>query len=95
MDEHQIHVPPSFIALFVPPGRIKPVLPRETILERYEFCEDLSQLLSEHARQQLLQLGIDVSDALQRVARGLSGIDGLDEAQAGWVLTRTEELLRG
>ena len=43
-EDNQIIIPPSFIALFVPPGRIKPTEPREVIAERYELCEDLARL---------------------------------------------------
>ena len=35
-DENQLVVPPSFIALFVEPGRIKPSASREEILARYD-----------------------------------------------------------
>jgi len=42
-DENQFHIPPSFIALYVPPGRIKPTAGRDEIAQRYEFCEDLAR----------------------------------------------------
>ena len=38
----QILVPPSFTALFIPPGRIKPTEIYSVIEQRYELCEDLS-----------------------------------------------------
>ena len=49
-DENQLTIPPSFIALFVPPGRIKPNASREQIAERYEFCEDLATMMMDSAK---------------------------------------------
>jgi hypothetical protein len=92
-EQHQA-VPPSFIALYVPPGRIKPTEPRNVIQARYEFCEDLAQALTDTAQQQRMALDIETADVLQRVAQGLSDSSiGLVEAEAQWVLTRLAELL--
>lgn len=93
-DDSQIFVPPSFVALFVAPGRIKPTAAREHIAERYELCEDLAQMLLETARTQRWSLGITTADTLERIARGLpvSGLD-LSDAETGWVMTRLVELL--
>ena len=93
-DDSQILVPPSFVALFVPPGRLKPTAPREHIAERYELCEDLAQMLLETAQTQRWSLGITTADTLERIARGLpvSGLD-LGDAETGWVMTRLAELL--
>ncbi|MBC7993296.1 MAG: ATPase with chaperone activity, partial [Rhizobacter sp.] len=46
-DDNQTEVPPSFIALFVEPGRIKPNASRAEIQQRYEFCEDFASMLTE------------------------------------------------
>lgn len=93
-EDNQILIPPSFIALFVEPGRTRPHAPREHIAERYEFCEDLAHLLTEQAGNKLWQLGITESDVLQRVAQGLAGdAAGVDEAEARWVLRRLAELM--
>ena len=93
-DDSQFVVPPSFIALFVPPGRIKPTESREFIAERYEWCEDLATMLMDTARQKLWDLGITEADVLQRVHQGLlDGGIGLDAAQAQWVIRRLAELL--
>jgi hypothetical protein len=96
LDESQIVVPPSFIALFVPEGRIKPTAPREEIASRYELCEDLAQMLVGTARERMAELGIAQEDALQRIHRGL--VEGtpaplIDAAEALWVMRRLEELL--
>jgi len=93
-DDSQFIVPPSFIALFVPPGRIKPTASREFIAERYEWCEDLATMLMDTARQKLWDLGITEADVLERVHRGLlDGSVAVDDAEARWVITRLAELL--
>jgi hypothetical protein len=93
-DESQLVVPPSFIALFIEPGRIKPNAPREHILVRYELCEDLATMLMDHARSKLWELGITEVDVLERIHRGLLTNDaGVDTAEAQWVTRRLAELL--
>lgn len=93
-DDNQIEVPPSFVALFVPEGRIKPTAPWREIRERYEYCEDLANMLTETASTQLWQLGIAESDVLERIGRGLAGGQaGVGDAEAQWVLRRLAELL--
>lgn len=93
-DDDQTFIPRSFIDLFVDPGRIKPREPREVIARRYEFCEDLAQMLTETARTRLWELGVTESDVLERIERGLIGGDaGVDEAEARWIATRLRELL--
>lgn len=92
-EENQIVVPRSFIELFVPPGRIKPTASREHIMERYELCEDLAQMLTEQARARLFELGIAESDVLERTFAGLRSGEVVDEAEARWVVRRLAELL--
>jgi hypothetical protein len=93
-DESQIVVPPSFVALFVPAGRLRPTAPREEIAARYEVCEDLAQALVETARTRQFQLGIDAADVLERIARGLAVQPELvTPAEAAWVVRRLAELL--
>ena len=93
-DENQIVVPPSFIALYVEPGRLKPSAPRLEIAARYEFCEDLAQMLTEQAMDKRWQLSITEDDVLQRMLGGLCGTDSVvNEPEARWVVTRLAELL--
>ena len=93
-DENQLIVPPSFIALFVPPGRSKPNASREQIAERYEFCEDLATMMMDSAKTLLWELGVTEADVLERVRRGLlTDESGVDAAQAEWVAHRLAELL--
>jgi hypothetical protein len=82
------------VALFVPPGRIKPTASREAIAERYELCEDLAQALVEHAQTVRFDTGAGEAEVLHRMHRGLVSPEGVvDEAEAVWVVTRLAELL--
>lgn len=93
-DESQTVVPPSFIALFLAPGRSRPGATREHITARHEFCEDLASMLTEHASGLRWELGITEADVLERMQRGLrDGAAGLTPAEAGWVIRRLAELL--
>lgn len=94
LDDSQIEIPPSFVALFVPPGRIKPTASRQHIAERYELCEDLASMFVDTAQAKLWELGITEADVLERIHAGLlAGAGGVDEAEAGWVARRLAELL--
>ncbi len=93
-DENQIVVPPSFIALFVEPGRIKPSAGRAEIAARYELCEDLASMLSEQALDKRWELGVTEHDVLERMLRGLGAEPAVvSEREAVWVVTRLAELL--
>ena len=91
---NQIIIPPSFIALFVEPGRAKPSATREHIYARYDLCEDLANLLTEQATNKLWELGITETDVLERIHQGLGDVDiGLTAAEAQWVILRLAEIL--
>jgi phage I-like protein len=93
-EDSQIVVPPSFVALFVPPGRIKPAAGREHIAARYELCEDLAQMLTEQATMKKWDLGVTEHDVLERFERGLCADDAVvNAAEARWVVRRLAELL--
>lgn len=93
-DDSQIEVPPSFVALFVAPGRIKPREPWAVIAQRYELCEDLAQMLTDTARTQLWELHATEADVLERIGRGLAaGPLDLTPDETQWVLHRLAELL--
>lgn len=92
--ESQIILPESFVALFVPPGKLKASEPYEVIAQRHELCEDMAQLLTEQASQLQWKLGIHESDVLERLHQAISdGSTGLDPAEAVWVIKRLAELL--
>ena len=93
-DDNQTFVPASFVALFVPPGAVRPREPREVIAERHELCEDMAQMLTETARAKLFDLGLAESDVLERVQAGLAAEgSALSADEAWWVTCRLAELL--
>ncbi len=93
-DESQIELPASFLALYLAPGRLKPSLPRAELAARYEFCEDMAQMLTETARSMAFSLGITEADVLARCLQGLRVEPVVvSEAESGWVVRRLAELL--
>lgn len=93
-EEYQIEIPPSFMALFIDPGRQKPNASRDVVAGRYELCEDMANMLTQTAKDMFLSLGITEDDVLVQCFRGLTG-DGavVTEPEAGWVVRRLAELL--
>lgn len=93
-DDSQIVVPPSFIAIYVAPGKIKPSISRDQLVERYEFCEDFAQVLLEQAKTKQWELGITQDDVIERISQGLKATQDQWSAQeATWIITRLVELL--
>lgn len=93
-NDSQIVLPPSFVALYMASGKIKPDISRQVILERYEFCEDLAQMLLEQAKTKQWELGISQDVVIERMATGLAQSAGLvTETEAHWVITRLHELM--
>jgi len=93
-EDSQIVVPESFIALFVEPGRFRPGASRVEIAARYELCEDMAVMLTDHAKSILWQLGIHESDVLERIHAGLRAPESdVSPAEAQWVARRLAELL--
>lgn len=92
-EDNQIDIPQSFIALFMEPGRSKPVATRFFIAERYELCEDMANMLTQTAQDMLHGLGITENDVLQRCYQGLLAGEALFNApEAEWVVRRLAEL---
>ena len=93
-DDNQTFIARSFIELFIPPGRTRPSEPRDVIAARHELCEDMAQMLTEHAKLKLWELGVTEDDVRERIHRGLLDEgSGLAENEAGWVICRLAELL--
>ncbi len=93
-DDQSIDIPPSFLALHIERGRVKPTATRALIGARYELCEDLATLLVDHARNTLFDLGITEDDVLLRCHAGLLGdASVVDPKEAQWVIRRLAELL--
>jgi len=95
MDEdNQSFVSDSFVSLFVKPGHSKPILSKSDILQRYEFCEDLANMLQDTISIQQDQLGITENDALKTCWQGLLAQPELAQPEeAFWVVCRLAELL--
>lgn len=93
-DDSQIVVPPSFIAIYVAPGKIKPSISRDQLVQRYEFCEDFAQVLLEQAKTKQWELGISQDVVIERISQGLKDAQDQWSAQeATWIITRLVELL--
>lgn len=93
-DESQIVIPPSFIALYLPPGASRPSASRDEIAQRYEICEDLANALTQQASTLQWQLGVAHRDVLERMQAGLlDPASGLSPAEATWISRRLAELL--
>jgi hypothetical protein len=94
MDDNQIQVPPSFLALFTSPSGHRLTQPMPFVRERYELCEDLAQMLTDQASTALFKTGGSERDVLATLERGLvEGGSGLEPPEAGWVVTRLAEVL--
>jgi hypothetical protein len=90
----QTDIPDSFIGLFLLPGATRPSAPRAKIAARYELCEDMAQMLTEHAQATRFDLGIGEDDVLMQLRRGLE-VEGsvVSQAEALWIVRRLAELL--
>lgn len=93
-EEFQIHIPPSFMALYVHPGKIKPTLGLRDMAARYDLCEDLANLLTEQAANMQFTLGITEELVLQQCELGLLAEPAVvSPVEARWVVCRLAELL--
>jgi hypothetical protein len=93
-DSPDLSIPPSFLALYTAPHRARLTVDRDTLVQRYELCEDLSQMLTTTAGEMQWSLGIAETDVLQRCHRGLLGEAAVvSEAEAQWVVSRLAELM--
>jgi len=82
-EEYQIEIPPSFMALFVDPGRSKPNAPRAEVAARYELCEDLANMLTETASNMIFSLGITERDVIGGTAAPWSCLHAVQQALRG------------
>lgn len=92
-DENQTFVPDSFIALYQD-ARQRLTASRETIAARYELCEDLANLLTDHCSTVHFRDGVDEATVLSRCHLGLRAPPTtVEPLEAEWVVRRTAELL--
>ena len=92
-DENQVQVPEPFIALYLD-ARQRLTATRENIALRYELCEDLANLLTDHCSTIHLRDGLDEATVLSRVHQGLlAPPTTVEPPEAEWVVRRAAELL--
>lgn len=92
--DSQIHIPPSFAALYSDPRRQRLNVPFATLCQRHELCEDLAQMLVGTALTQSHGGTVSESAVLTRCHEALATSDsGLAAAEAQWVIQRLAELL--
>ena len=92
-EDNQTLVPESFIALYRD-ARQRLTATRETIAARYELCEDMANLLTEHASTIHFRDGIDEGEVMRRCHQGLLATpESVAHPEAEWVVRRTAELL--
>lgn len=91
--DDQTHIPPSFDGLYRDArGRLR--IDRDEFRARYELCEDMAQLLLEHAQAWHHDLGLSEDVVIGRTLAGLRGADGgFSPDEANWVARRLMELL--
>ena len=90
----QTDIPGSFIELFMAPGATRPSAPRATIAARYELCEDMAQMLTEHAQGMRLGRDMPETDVLMQLLSGLKAEDSVVcQGEALWIVRRLAELL--
>lgn len=74
-------------------GRTKPIMSREDIETRHDYCEDLAQLLLQAMQDKMVELSLPVDIALPRISNVLADPNlNLSEAESNWVLLRLKEL---
>ena len=92
-DDNQIHVPPSFMAVYADHRqRLREPIP--IVRARYELCEDLAGHLVEHAQTLYHVQAPSETEILLRIHAGLCTTEsGVSVAEATWIATRLAELL--
>ena len=92
-DDNQIHVPPSFMAVYTDArGRLTDKA--DAVRTRYELCEDLAGHLVEHAQTLYHVQAPSEAEILRRIHAGLCTAEsGVSVPEATWIVTRLAELL--
>ena len=92
-DDNQIHVPPSFLAVYSD-ARGRLTERADVVRTRYELCEDLAGHLVEQAQTLYHVQAPSEAEILRRMHAGLAGGGaGLAPGEAAWVVSRLAELL--
>lgn len=101
MSDSQIHIPESFIRLFLVPGQPVPRHRAAELAMRHEFCDDLAMSLMPRAQELQFQLGITEADVIDRMLESLMVLTAVDDsaearlmlAEARWVVCHMAEQL--
>lgn len=92
-DDNQIHVPPSFMAVYSDP-RQRLREPADVVRSRYEFCEDLACHLVEQAQTIYHSGNASEEGVLLGFYAAISGeASAVSPREAGWIIQRLAELL--
>ena len=92
-DVNQIHVPPSFMAVYSD-ARGRLTASANEVRTRYELCEDLAGHLVEQAQTLYHVQAPSEAEILRRIHAGLCAAEsGVSPAEATWIATRLAELL--
>ena len=82
------------MALFVRPGQTKPSASHHEVAQRYEICEDMANLLTEHAQSVQFSQGLETHEVLARCHQALlADVSAVSAPEAEWVIRRLAELL--
>jgi hypothetical protein len=93
-DSNQLEVPPSFLALFTSPSGHRLTEPIAVVRARYEICEDLAQMLTEHASTAMAQSNSTEREVLRKMGDALAAEGSpVQAAEGSWVIRRLAELL--
>ena len=92
--DNQIEIPQSFMSMYVLPGQSKPNATQEVVLARYEQCEDMACMLTEHAQTLAFKENFTEQEVLARCLQGLlADASDFTDSEAEWVILRLAELL--
>jgi len=92
--DNQIEIPQSVMAMYVTPGRSRPSATQAVILARYEQCEDMACMLTEHAQTLAFKENFTEQEVLLLCRQGLlADASDFTENESVWVIFRLAELL--
>lgn len=92
-DDYQIHIPPSFAALYTD-RRHRLTITVAALRDRYDLCEDLANHLVDFAKDVHHGLGVAEDEVLARCRNGLLTPPAqVEPFEAQWIERRLAELL--
>ena len=92
--DNQIEIPQSFMTMYILPGHSRPNAQQEVVLARYEQCEDMASMLTEHAQTLVFKENCAEFEVLVRCLQGLTtAASDFTSKEAEWVICRLAELM--